>query len=53
MDEIKVINYDEFPDGSACVTLELPREAVETLIGAGVIKLIEDRIARETNKTEG
>ena len=51
MDGIEVINYDEMPDGSAVVTLELPPEAVAALVQQGFNKVMEECI-NATNQTE-
>jgi len=42
--DVEVINYDDMPDGSAVVTLDLPREIVATLIQQGFNKIIKDYI---------
>ena len=44
MDEIKVINYDEMPDGSAVVTLDLPPEVIASLIQQGFNKMLRGYI---------
>jgi hypothetical protein len=51
MNSIEVINYDEMPDGSAVVTLELPPEAVAGLIQQGFNKILGEYL-NEIGSTE-